>query len=570
MIDQVTEYARQIVDGEIPANKKTIQMCQRHLNDLEKSKDDDYPYYFDAKKSETVINFVGSLPNPDNGKPMTLVNFQAFIVGSLFGWKKKKDDYRRYSMAVISMARKQGKSIIVAGITLYMLRYEQTPLMARQIYTAANKRDQAKLTFNYAVDFLEPLRQKSKYFRKTTRIKRDEIIDIPSHSFIKPLSKDTKGLQGLNALLGILDEQADSDDRSVLEAIQKSQRQQKQPLTIVISTVSPNVSGWFHEQEYKYVTRLLNEEIKDDSYFAAWYEQDNEEELADESQWIKSNPILYNEEIKEGLLPKLKEDWERAQNMETTTSSKIYTFNMWQQASEDSYINVKDWANIKVDKLPDISGRDAFIGLDLARVGDLSAVSLVVPIDEESKFAVTSHAFVGTRGGIENKIQRDKIDYLALRRRGEVTLSNLQSGNIDDQQIIDYIYNLIGEYRLNVLAICYDRYSANHIIDTFNEDGFTMVDVAQGYATLSEPTKQFRKMVQDKRIVHDDNRLLEIAVNNAVVKDINDAVLLDKTMYRNKIDPLAALLDAFTQAYTYDFSMSYQRDPDYYENQFHF
>ena len=248
----------------------------------------------------------------------------------------------------------------------------------------------------------------------------------------------------------------------------------------------------------------------------------------------------------------------------------IYTFNMWQQAEENSYINVKDWANILTEKEPDLHGRDVYLGMDLARVGDLSAVSWVVPIEEEQKLYVNGHGFVGTRGGIENKIQRDKIDYLALRRRGEVTLSNLQSGNIDDQQIIDYIYNLIGEYKWNVLGICYDRYSANHIIDTFNEDGFTMIDVAQGFATLSEPTKQFRKLIQDKKIVHPDNRMLEIAVNNAVIREVNDAIILDKTMYRNKIDLLAALLDAFTQAYNYDFSLAYQRDDSYYENQFHF
>ena len=310
--------------------------------------------------------------------------------------------------------------------------------------------------------------------------------------------------------------------------------------------------------------------MQDDSYFAIWYEQESEEELSDESTWIKSNPILVEPEIREKLLPKLREDWQRAQDMETTTSSMIYTFNMWQQAEENSYINVKDWANILTEKEPDLHGRDVYLGMDLARVGDLSAVSWVVPIEEEQKLYVNGHGFVGTRGGIENKIQRDKIDYLALRRRGEVTLSNLQSGNIDDQQIIDYIYNLIGEYKWNVLGICYDRYSANHIIDTFNEDGFTMIDVAQGFATLSEPTKQFRKLIQDKKIVHPDNRMLEIAVNNAVIREVNDAIILDKTMYRNKIDLLAALLDAFTQAYNYDFSLAYQRDDSYYENQFHF
>lgn len=569
-MDQTTQYAQDIVDKKIISCEKVMQACQRHLNDLKRSRDKEFPYYFDSAKAEAVIKFVSSLPNPDDGKPMSLINFQAFIVGSLFGWKRKKDSMRRFRQATISMARKQGKTILVAGIAIYMLMYEKYPVMRKQIYTAANTRDQAKIAFGYISTFLKALQAKSKFFKKRTKNMREMISAPASDSFIKPLSSDYNSLQGLNTLLGILDEQADSKDRGIFTAISKSQGQQAQPLLFLISTVSPNINGWFHEVEYKYASRILSGEINDNSYFAIWYEQESEEELADEETWIKSNPILYNKKIKEKLLPKLRDGWKRAQLTETTTASKIYDFNIWQAASEDSYINIKDWANIKVDSAPDIHGREAYIGLDLARTGDLSAVSWIVPIEEEGKFFVDSHAFVGTRGGIENKIQADKIDYLALRRRGEVTLSNLESGNIDDNQIIDFIYNLIGQYKFHVNAICYDRYSANHIIDTFNEDGYLMVDVAQGYASLSEPTKQFRKLVQDEQIIHTDNRLLEIAVNNAIVQEVNDAVIIDKKMYRNKIDPLAALMDAFTQAYLYDFSLGYVRDDKFYEDKFHF
>ena len=117
MIDQVTQYAQEIVGLKIPSNKKVYQAAKRHLDDLKKSKDDDYPYYFDAEKSEAVIGFISSLPNPDDGKPMKLVNFQAFIVGALFGWKKKKTNFRRFTMAVISMARKQGKSMTASDFS---------------------------------------------------------------------------------------------------------------------------------------------------------------------------------------------------------------------------------------------------------------------------------------------------------------------------------------------------------------------------------------------------------------------------------------------------------------------
>lgn len=571
MKDQVTEYAKAVVSGKILAPKKVIWACNRHLKDLEKSKNDKkFPYYWDIRESEKVIAFISSLKNPDNGKQMKLVNFQAFAVGSVFGWLRKSDSHRKFKKMFISMARKNGKTILVAGIALYILLYQKYPVRGKQIYCAANKRDQAKVAFNYINNFLVPLRSDSPFVKRKTQMKRDEITDAKTGSFIKPLSNDKNGIQGLNTTLAIFDEQADSNDITVYDAVEKSSRMQKDPLMLLISTVSPNINGWFHEMIYQYVEQMVKGDVVDDETMVLWYEQESEDEIADTANWIKSNPILYDKDIRETLLPTLIQDWKTAQAMGRETKAKIYNFNMWQQANENSYIKVQDWANIKVDKTPDLYGREVYIGMDLARTGDLSAVSWIVPLPEQKKFWVDSHAFVGTRGGIKNKIQKDKIDYLALRRRGEVTLSNLESGNIDDQQIIDFIYNLIGEHKFSVNCICYDRYSANHIIDTFNEDGYTMVDVAQGFATLSEPTKQFRKYVQDGGVIHGDNRLLEIAVNNAIVKEINDAVLLDKTMYRNKIDPLAALLDAMTQAYNYDFSRDFERDSEFYEKQFHF
>ena len=570
MIDQTTQYAQDIVNGRIIAGKKTTQACQRHINDLRRSRTDKYAYYFDAQKAEEVIRFVSSLPNPTDGKPMKLVNFQAFIVGSIFGWQNKKTHYRRFTRATISMARKQGKTIVVAGIALYMMLYEKTPLFDRQIYTAANSRDQAMLAYNYIKNFLKKLRGTSKFIRNSTKVLRGEIRHEESGSYIKPLSSDYNSLDGLNALLAIVDEQSRSTDYGLVEVLATSQGQQKQPLLLIISTVSEMVNAWFHTEEYTYVTKLLNGDVENENYFAVWYEMDDESEVQDESLWIKANPILYEPDIKATLLPFIRADWKKAQDQDKTQGSLIKYFNMWQAASVDSYMTVSEWKNTEIEVEPELSGRDVYIGLDLARVGDLSAVSWAVPLENEGKFYVDSHAFAGTRGGIDGKEKRDHINYRGLVKKGFVTLSELQNGNIYDEQIIDFVKDLIVKYNFNVVAICYDRYSANNIVNTLDAAGYTMIDVAQGYASLSEPTKQFRKFVQDGDIVHSHNDLLEIAVNNAIVKTINDAVILDKSQNRNKIDPLAALIDAFFRAYLHDFSGLYQADNEYYKNEFTF
>lgn len=570
MVDQTTQYAKLIADGTIISCKKVKQAAKRHLNDLRRANTNDYEYYFDVAKAEEVIRFVSSLPNPTDGNPMKLVNFQAFIVGSIFGWRNKKTTYRKYTRATISMARKQGKTIVVAGIALYMLLYERTPRYDRQIYTAGNSRDQAMLAYNYIKNFLKKLRADSKFVRKNTKVLRSEIRQEESNSYIKPLSADYNTLDGLNALLAIIDEQSRSKDYGLVDVLQTSQGQQKQPLLLIISTVSEMVNAWFHTEEYVYVTKVLNGDEINEHYFALWYEMDDEEEVQDEKNWIKANPILYNKDIAATLLPNIRTDWSKAQATDNPSPALIKYFNIWQSESQASYMNAKDWLNTEIPAEPDLVGRDVYIGLDLARVGDLSAVSWVVPINEEGKFYVDSHAFVGTRGGIDAKIKRDKIDYKRLGKKGFVTLADTSSGMIDDQSILDYIDELVHKYNFNVVAICYDRYSANNIIQRLDEQGYMLVDVAQGFASLSEPTKQFKKFVQDGDIAHAPNELLNIAINNAILKQTNDAVMIDKTMNRNKIDPLAALIDAFYRAFLHDFTGAYMADNEFYEKDFTF
>ncbi|AXN35442.1 terminase large subunit [Latilactobacillus curvatus] len=569
MIDYTTEYAQAIVDGKIIAGKKTIQACARHLKNLTDSKDSDYPYFFDVKKANRVIEFIEMLPNPDDGKPLKLVNFQKFIVGSLFGWKNKETGFRRFKKAVISMGRKQGKSLVVSGIALYMLLYEEIPKYDRQIYCAANTRQQAKVVYNMIVNFLKQLRSKSKIIKKATSVLKSEIRQDGSGSYIMPLSSDYNSLDGLNVLLGIIDEQSRSTDYGLVDVLETSQGQQSQALLMIISTVSEKVNAWFCTQEYPYVTDILSGKITNESYFCVWYEQDNEAEIADEANWIKSNPILFDEKVKEKLLPNIRAKWQEATDKDNQPPALIKYFNMWQQESSESYIKIKDWKDTEIEIEPDLMNKDVYIGMDLARVGDLSAVSWIVPLEDENKFFIDSHAFVGTRGGLQNKIDRDKIPYDRLANKGLVTLSEAETGNIDDQQIIDFVYQLVDKYQFNVKNICFDRYSANNIINNLVED-FEMVDVAQGYATLSEPTKQFRKYVQDRNIIHTSNQLLEIAVNNAVLKQTNDAVMIDKAMYRNKIDPLAAGMDAWTRAVLHDFKHSNIADNDFYINEFTF
>lgn len=558
-------YCEAILSGDILASNKVKQACERHLSDLKRK---DFKYVYDIDRANKIIRYIEKLPDIKTGVPNKLALFQKFILSQLYGWVDDKGN-RRFQKAYVSMARKNGKTILVSGIASYEFLYGKNPRYSRQIYCTANSKEQAKIAFSMVVKQLEKVRSVSSSINKRIRKVQNELTDNNSYSILRPLSKDTGSIDGFEPLVGILDEYHESKTTEMMEVLESGQTLLENPLTLIISTAGFNLNSPMYLQEYPYIMGILKGTIENDNYFAFCAEQDSEEEIENVDNWIKSNPLLEVDSQKDIMLKNIRKKLSEAQEKQDLGKTLTKNFNIWQSAMSESYLKGSDWKKSLIDLEPVINGKDVYIGLDLARVGDLSAVSWIIPLDETNQFYVDSHAFVGTRGGIENKSKRDKIDYERLKKMGFVTFSERDTGMIDDNQIIEYVDELVAANDLNVKFICYDRYSANNIINELSER-YQMVDVAQGFATLSEPTKQFKKFVINGDIVHTNNVLLEIAVNNAILKNNNDAVQIDKSMYRNKIDPLAALMDAWTEAVNHDFENKGKADNDYYKNDFSF
>lgn len=558
-------YCEAILSGDILASNKVKQACERHLSDLKRK---DFKYVYDVDRANKIIRYIEKLPDIKTGVPNKLALFQKFILSQLYGWVDDKGN-RRFQKAYVSMARKNGKTILVSGIASYEFLYGKNPRYSRQIYCTANSKEQAKIAFSMVVKQLEKVRSVSSSINKRIRKVQNELTDNNSYSILRPLSKDTGSIDGFEPLVGILDEYHESKTTEMMEVLESGQTLLENPLTLIISTAGFNLNSPMYLQEYPYITGILKGTIENDNYFAFCAEQDSEEEIENVDNWIKSNPLLEVESQKDIMLKNIRKKLSEAQEKQDLGKTLTKNFNIWQSAMSESYLKGSDWKKSLIDLEPIINGKDVYIGLDLARVGDLSAVSWIIPIEETNQFYVNSHAFVGTRGGIENKSKRDQIDYARLKKMNFVTFSERDTGLIDDNQIVEYIDELVTANNLNVKFICYDRYSANNIINELSER-YQMVDVAQGFATLSEPTKQFKKFVINGDIVHTNNVLLEIAVNNAILKNNNDAVQIDKSMYRNKIDPLAALMDAWTEAVNHDFENKGKADNDYYKNDFSF
>lgn len=556
MIDHVKKYIDEVKNGNILVCEKIQMAIDRHKKDIERSKLDDFPYYYEPKYTQNIVKFISMLPDPKSGKPNKLALFQKFILGMLWGWRRKKDNTKRFRKAYLSLARKQGKSLIVSGIALYCLIYERNPRQARQIYATANKRDQAKIVFTMVKSQLKALRGKSKAIQKFTKVLQNELTTTDD-SFMKPLSADADTLDGLDTLLGIFDEYALSKTTEMMDVIETSMGQQIEPLTIIISTASSKLNYPMYSIEYQYVTKLLKEEVVGDEYLALCWEQDNAKEVADTDMWIKSNPLMELSEQKERLTESKKRLLDEGKAKGSISNVLTKEFNIWVQSSQESYMSEEEWTSAVAPdyiKQTDLTGREIYIGVDLSRVNDLTSISWVIPIREESKFFVDSYSFVANRGGIEAKEKEDKTPYRQYEQAGYCTISSSPDGLIDYHDLVNWLTDFIESNNFELKGIFYDPYNAGNVItdlSKFYEK--EMIEVRQGLITLNVPTKQFRTDVIKGKTVHSNNPLLNRAIRNAITKENNDTIMIDKAMNRNKIDPLDALINAYTQAMYHDF-----------------
>lgn len=553
--DVAYKYAKEVLDGKRRVSVKIYKACKRHMRDLENIHNSDYDYFPDM--AQNPIDFIEILPDVKTGEPYPLAEFQKFIIASLYGWRRKTDKtIRRFRKVLVSLARKNGKTILVAGILLYEFLFGRNPAMSRQLFCTANDKTQAKIAFEMARKQLDALRAQNEDVRKATKRVREELRNLVDESYIRPLSRDTGAVDGFEPYVGVLDEFAASKTNEMIELLESGQGQLDNPLILIISTAGFDLNVPMHTIEYPYIERILNDEITDDGYFAFIAEQDNEEEIKDEANWIKSNPILEVPALYNKMMDYLRK--RRKVSLETGTVNEVLVknFNMWRQSSESSYMDKSSWQQAKLDEKPNTRKRRVWIGVDVGKVNDLFAISTMVQMDDY--WFCDSFSFVATKYGLVAKEKRDGVSYTNLERMGECEITTLESGVIDDERVLEKLEEMIYMNEWELQAICFDPYQFSSLIAMIEKrhPEWPLIEVRQNTMVLNMPTRQLRDEVLKGTIKHAGNQLLTMAINNARVKVDNNGMRIDKDKNSNKIDPLDALLDAYAVCYLEPFDGS--------------
>lgn len=533
-MDKTTKYARQVLSGNIVAGKLVKLACQRHMNDLKKSRRKDFPYVFNVDAANRVIDYFKFLKHSKGewaGQPIELELWQCFIVGSVFGWQHKKTKLRRFRTAYIQVAKKNGKSTLTAGIGNYGLTADGEP--GAEIYSVATKRDQAKIIFDEAKRMILA----SEYIKKHVDVFTNNLSVPATNSKFEPLSRDVNSQDGLNIHYGLVDELHAHKTREMWDIIENGTASRTQPLIFAITTAGFDRVSICYEQ-YEYCINILNGTIQDDTYFCYIAQIDKDDDWRDPACWIKANPNL-GVSVK---MDDLERKCQKAQEIPAAQNNFLCKhLNLWVNQSE-RWMDPEKWAACPSEKI-ELKGRACYVGLDLSATTDLASVNFEFPL-EDGDFAVLSHSFIPEDIVLE-KEKKDNVPYTAWARDGYITLT--PGSVIDYEWIKSYIMAKSEIY--SIQEIGYDPWNATQIANDLANEGFEMVEIRQGFRTLSEPTKHIMALVLQKKLHHFNNPVLTWAINNAVVTmDPAGNIKLDKSKTTFRIDPAVAMVISHARA----------------------
>ncbi len=549
------KYIRDVLAGRVVACRWVRLMCQRQVDDLKNGRR--RGLYFDRDAAQHVLDFFNYLHHSKGewaGQVVSLEPWQQAILWILFGWYRRKTHTRRFKQGYVEVARKNGKSTLASGLALYMLIADGEP--GSEVYSAATKRDQAKITF-----------EEAKRMVRRSPFLHEHITDHKERLFIKwdtaskyePLGRDSDTMDGLNVQFGLIDELHAHRTSEVWDVIASATGSRRQSLVFGISTAGFNQSSFCYEQR-TYLTQILDGVIANDAFFGAIFTLDEGDDPFDEKKWIKSNPNL-------GVsvyLDELRDEAAKAREMASALSNFLTKkLNVWTRAKQH-WIHPDKWKACAFPVDPEeLAGRVCYGGLDLSNTLDLTAFVLVFPPTAADPLYRVLPRFWVPASAVTERSRSQRVPYEEWQREG--FLRAIPGEVIDYEYIYDQIDEDAQKYDLREIA--FDRWGAAEIYVRMAKQGMEMAAMGQGYASMSAPMKKLAELIVGQHIAHGGHPVLTWNAHNVVaVLDPAGNIKPDKSLATEKIDGIVALIMALDRATRHDPDPDgsiYEKDPSF-------
>ena len=478
-------------------------------------------------RGERVIAFIERYCRAPEGKHVgnliVLDAFQKRFILDIY------DNPHTTREAILSLARKNGKTALIAGIMLAHLVGPEARQNS-QIVSGARSREQASQVFNYASKMINLSPELSGLVRIVPSGKR--LIGLPMNVEYRALSAEGKTAHGLSPVLSILDEvgQVRGPQDDFIDAITTAQGAHENPLMIAISTQAASDADLFS----LWIDDAVQSE--DPRIVCHLYAAPEDCDLMDESAWRAANPAL-------GVFRSLDDLAEQAKKAQRMPSAENTFRNLCLNQRVSTYspfISREVWQTCGGQVL-DFGDSPVWAGLDLSARTDLTALVLVARI--AGVWHVRPH-FWTPESGLADRAKRDRAPYDVWAKQGY--LHTTPGATVDYEFVAQDMAAIFSE--LNVQTIAYDRWRIGILQKELDAIGsnLPLVEFGQGFKDMSPAIDALEAELLNGRVSHGAHPVLTMCASNAViVKDAAGNRKLDKSKTTGRIDGMVAMAQAF-------------------------
>jgi phage terminase large subunit-like protein len=527
-LHRVHQYSRDVLKGRIVVGPLVRLACARHERDRKASTAKGF--HFDAHAADHAMGFIERwvrLPDTSDehgdAKPFTLEPWQAFIVGSLFGWKWTVSGHRRFRNAYIEIGKGNGKTPLLAAVGLYGLMMDGQK--APEIYAAAADRDQAMIMYRDAVRMVDASPELSK------RITKSGIQHVHNMAyglgFFRAFSREQSGKSGTRPHMGLIDEVHEHPNPDIVNKIRAGAKGNADALFAEITNSGFDRTSvcWQHHEHSR---RIVEQAVEDDRWFSYVCTLDEgDDPLTDESCWLKVNPNLCISIQREYL----RDQVSAAKNIPAETNTVLrLNFCVWTQAQVRA-IDMPKWRACQAPPA-DLVGHPCYGGLDLGQSDDFSAWVRLWDL-EDGRVAVQARFWL-PRAAVEKYPNRA---YAQWERAG---LLEITEGDVTDYGVIE-VAVLADCQHDGVREVAYDKRFAEQMAQNLIGAGVAMIDQPQGFQ-LNEAIRKKGELIATGELCHGGNEILTWMADNYVVRHgLRGEFRPDKEKAADKIDGQVAL-----------------------------
>lgn len=490
---------------------------------------------FESARGRHVIEFLEKYCRQSqgkwNGKPLTLLEWQKDLVMRLFSWIRA-DGTRRYRTAYVEIPKKNGKSTLISGLSLYALIADGEA--TSEVYINAFNRQQASIVFEEAERMVRNSPALSKILEIIPSGKR--IVHEGSHSKLIAMSSEVPSKDGINSHWVIFDELHRQRTSALWDIFEFAGSARSQPMNLSITT-----AGYDREsicwKQHEYTEKVNRGDVLDTAHLGVIYGATVDDDPFDPEIWKKANPSIGVTFSMDDFAREAKKTRETPSRMNNWLRLRL---NVWTQAN-NAFLTRASWDDCRGIQTPaeielDHQGENAWGGLDLSSTTDLTALVWIF-----GDGAVLARFWL-PEARIDASSLRDAVPYRDWVRDGFLRLT--------PGAVIDYSYVraqiLADAEKFKVKRLFIDPFAATQVATQLSEqDGLPVLFLRQGFLSLSPPTKELERLILSKQIFHGGNPILDWNANNVAIEtDAAGNIKPSKRASTARIDGFAALINA--------------------------